>query len=483
MEFVSAGPDVTPFRAPTHSLGEIGADVAGKLIAAAADIALIVDADGVIQDVASHSDELAALGQRRWLGRPWIETVTIESKPKIAALLSEAGSDTPRARQVNHPVSDDTDLPVLYSAVPVGEGGRIVAVGRDLRPVALLQQRLVEAQQSMEREYARLRHAETRYRLLFQLASEAVVIVDAATMKVIDANPATAELIGATAPRLVGRPLAEIFDPASAEAVRTLLTTVRMAGRGDDVQARLAGGERELRVTASLFRQDKSSHLLVRLGALQVGSSAIIVARTKSRLLSVVENLPDGFVVAGLDRRVLTVNRAFLDMAQLAAEELARGEPIERWIGRSGVDLNVLIASLREHGSVQRFLTVVRGEYGSVEEVEVSAVSVATGDQPCFGFTIRHAGRRTAIDAVRSGESDEMQLSVSQLTELVGRVSLKDLVRETTDVVERLCIEAALELTADNRASAAEMLGLSRQSLYAKLRRYGLGDLGADDEP
>jgi DNA-binding protein Fis len=34
-----------------------------------------------------------------------------------------------------------------------------------------------------------------------------------------------------------------------------------------------------------------------------------------------------------------------------------------------------------------------------------------------------------------------------------------------------------LELTADNRASAAEMLGVSRQALYSKLRRYGLGDL------
>ena len=45
-----------------------------------------------------------------------------------------------------------------------------------------------------------------------------------------------------------------------------------------------------------------------------------------------------------------------------------------------------------------------------------------------------------------------------------------------------LCIEAALELTRDNRASAAEMLGLSRQSLYVKLRRYGLGDLDGDDE-
>ncbi len=94
--------------------------------------------------------------------------------------------------------------------------------------------------------------------------------------------------------------------------------------------------------------------------------------------------------------------------------------------------------------------------------------------QPCLGFTIRNVGRRLNADA-RAGR--ELPRSVEQLTELVGRVPLKELVREATDLIERLCIEAALELTQDNRASAAEMLGLSRQSLYVKLRRYGLGDL------
>jgi DNA-binding NtrC family response regulator len=59
-------------------------------------------------------------------------------------------------------------------------------------------------------------------------------------------------------------------------------------------------------------------------------------------------------------------------------------------------------------------------------------------------------------------------------------VPLKDIVRETADVIERLCIEAALKLTGDNRASAAEMLGLSRQSLYVKLHRYGMGEREQD---
>jgi len=90
---------------------------------------------------------------------------------------------------------------------------------------------------------------------------------------------------------------------------------------------------------------------------------------------------------------------------------------------------------------------------------------------------VRDVGRRLSPEpaGVRGLPS-----SVNQLTELVGRVPMKDIVSETSDLIEKLCIEAALELTRDNRASAAEILGLSRQSLYVKLRRYGLGDLGGE---
>ncbi|MGA1578935.1 MAG: helix-turn-helix domain-containing protein, partial [Steroidobacteraceae bacterium] len=46
---------------------------------------------------------------------------------------------------------------------------------------------------------------------------------------------------------------------------------------------------------------------------------------------------------------------------------------------------------------------------------------------------------------------------------------------------ERLCIEAALQLNDNNRASTADMLGLSRQSLYVKLHRYGIEDKDAGE--
>lgn len=471
---------VKSFKTPQHSLGNLDAEAAAKVIAATADIALILDSAGVIRDLAFGNEELSQEGYSAWLGKPWVDTVTAESRPKIEALLRDAGAPTPgRWRQVNHPSARGADVPVLYSAVQVGAEGRVVAVGRNLRAISTLQQRLVDAQQSVERDYSRLRHAETRYRLLFQMASEAVLIIDAANLKVVEANPAAGGLLGEAAKKLVGRTFPQGLDPAGTQAVSALLERVRVAGRAEEVRARLADGKREFSVSATLFRQDNAAYFLVRLAPMDAEASAAAMPKAKSKLLEVVESAPDGFVVTDPEGRILTANRAFLDLAQLATEEQVRGEPLDRWLGRAGVDMNVLTANLRNHGSVRLFATVLRGEYGATADVELSAVAVLNGEQPCLGFTIRNVGRRPAAEP-RAGR--ELPRSVEQMTELVGRVSLKDLVRETTDVIERLCIEAALELTGDNRASAAEMLGLSRQSLYVKLRRYGLGDLAPEGE-
>jgi transcriptional regulator PpsR len=471
---------VNQFHSPKKSLGNLDAESAARLITAAADVALILDKEGVIRDLAFGSEELSQEGYAdNWLGQPWSQTVTAESRPKVEAMLRDAGgAATPTWRQVNHPSARGGDVPVLYSTIRVGREGPVVAVGRNLRAIAALQQRLVDAQLSIERDYSRLRQAETRYRLLFQMASEAILIVDASTLRIVDANPAAGQLLGSSARQLVGKTFPDGFDTAGSQAIQSLLASVRAAGRASDVHATLAEGSRTFQVSASLYRQDSASYFLVRL-APTADVVAPAIPREKSLLLEVLESSPDGFVVTQPDGRILAANRSFLEMAQLATEEQARGESLERWLGRPGVDLNVLIANLRQHGCVRLFATTLRGEYGSAADVEISAVSVPEGEQPCLGFTVRNVGRRLGTD---TRAARKLPRSVEQLTELIGRVPLKDLVRETTDVIEQLCIEAALELTGDNRASAAEMLGLSRQSLYVKLRRYGLGDLASETE-
>ncbi len=470
------------FRAPKRSLGDLDADVAATLIASAADVSIVLDADGVVRDVAFQSDELAGEleGSAAWIGRLWSEAVTVESRPKVEALLRDAGAKGPsRWRHLNHPSSGGVDVPVLYSAVRLGADGRVVAFGRDLRAMSALQQRLVSAQQSMERDYSRLRHVEMRYRLLFQMSSEAILIVDAASQRVVEANPAAGQLLGPSRKRVIGRPLAEVFHAESAQSLQALLGSARAAGQVEDVAVRLAGVERQVTASASTFREDNVTLFLVRLVPGEGEAATVGLPKIKSKLLKLVENAPDGFVLTDMEGRIITANPAFLEMAQVATEEQARDEPVDRWLGRPGVDLQVLIANLHQRGSVRLFSTTLHGEFGAHLEVEISAVLVKNGGQPCLGFAIRNVGQRLSVEP-RAGR--ELPRSVDQLTELIGRVSLKELVRETTDVIERLCIEAALEMTNDNRASAAEMLGLSRQSLYAKLRRYGIADFIPDGQ-
>jgi transcriptional regulator PpsR len=142
------------------------------------------------------------------------------------------------------------------------------------------------------------------------------------------------------------------------------------------------------------------------------------------------------------------------------------------------VDVNLLLRNLREHGEVRQFVTTLTPEYGEPIDVELSAVSALDSDDPCCGFVIR---QQMGSNHRSTGGGDELPRSLQEMTELVGRVPLKDLVRETTDIIERMCIEAALKMTDDSRASAAEMLGLSRQSLYVKLHRYGIGELEEKD--
>jgi transcriptional regulator PpsR len=478
---------VHAFRAPETSLGDLDAEGTASLISAAADIALVVDSDGVIRDFAVNSEELSReLAGGEWFGRPWLDTVTEDSRPKVEALMRDAAARAvPRWRHVNQVATPGgASVPILFSAVRLGKADRAVAFGRDLRAVSALQRRLMEAQRSVERDYARLRQAETRYRLLFQMSPEPVLVLDAATQRVTEVNPAAARLFGKAARRATGRPFADAFDAESQPAVQSLLSGVRAAGgRADDVRARLAAeGRPEVVVSASLFRQDDVVSVLVRLSPVAAqGADAIALPKAKTKLLKLVEGVPDGFVVTGQDGRVLNANAAFLGMAQIAAEEQAVGESLERWFGPPAVELEVLMASLRQRGSVRLFAATLRGEYGASTEVEISAVTVMNGGQPCYGFAIRDVGMRLLPPPKDSHDGRMPLRSVEQLTELIGRVPLKDLVREATDVIERLCIEAALDLTSDNRASAAEMLGLSRQSLYVKLRRYGLGDSGAED--
>ena len=471
---VATAPVGRPF--PRGLLGSLPAEAAGAVAAAAGDVAMVIDREGVIRDLALSSDDLEREGADAWLDRRWLDTVTVESRPKVDALLRDAArAGRPRWREINQVTAANRSTMVRFVAVATGEDGQVIAIGRDERAASALQQRLVEAQQSLERDYARLREAEGRYRLLFRVSAEPVLVVDAQTRRVIEANPAAERLFGEGRPKLVGAVFSTLFDAESREEAASLMAVAQSSAGAQPAQASVAHRGRTLVVSASLFRQERQTYALVRLTRTDGEPSG---ERAEGPdLHAVVDRIPDGFLVADANMGVITANSAFLDLVGVGSLAQLVGRPVGEVLGRAGRDRNILLDALREHGFVRNFRTLLHADHGGAEDVEVSATAAPDGGGTVYGFAVRGVDRRFNE---RPHAAPELRRSVEQLTELVGRMTLKDLVRETTDLVERLCIEAALELTKNNRASAAEILGLSRQSLYSKLHRFGLGNLAGD---
>jgi transcriptional regulator PpsR len=445
------------------------ADAAIRGLVAACDVALLINKAGIVETVTLGAADLAEHGVRDWPGQRWADTVLPENRNKIDDMLGRIG-DPERWRQVNHP-STGGDLPVRYLAIETGDDGRILAVGRDMRAAAAQQQRLLRAQQAMERDSLRLRQLEARYRLLFDSAQDAIIVIDATSRRITEINPAARRLAGLGAGAIEGQPFTVLVAVDEREAVSAQLGGIAAAAQVRPARMLLANGAACL-MTATLFRQDRGSFLLIRLRP--TGDTGGISDRP---LIEVLERMPDAFVLTDADLNILVGNGAFLDLVQAVRRDEIAGAPLAQYIGRPGIDFGLLQQQLRDHGTVRNFTTIARAGDGSDEDVEVSAVTSVEGGETRHGFSIRSTDR----PATARGDGRHLPRSVEQLTELVGRVSLKEIVRESTDLIERLCIEAALTYTADNRASAAEILGLSRQSLYSKLHRHGLGNLGDTD--
>lgn len=461
------------FASPDAMPTSLSAETAAALLAAVGDVSFVLSADGLILDVAVSSGDLANHGFADRVGEPWVATVGAESRPKIAELLEEAkrSGSPPRWRQVNHSTAGG-DVPVRYLVMTLGDGDRLIAIGRDMRGLAAMQQRLLQTQQSLERDYIRLRQAESRYRLLFDMASEPVLIVDAASRRIREANPAAHRMLDATDGALIGTPVHGLIDERDRDDFIAYLGAAEAADDLPSVTLRLGEGRGEAALSARLFRQARAPLLLVRVSA--SAGAASERHRHDATLSEVVERMPDAFVLADRELTVLTANPAFVELTEMPSIDRVNGARLSTWIGRPGIDLDLIMTQLREHGAVRNVSTILRGSAGGEEQVEVSGVVAPTGEGECYGFTIRMVARRLrdAAAIVR-----DVPRSVEQLTELVGRMSLKEIVRESTDLIERLCIEAALTYTSDNRALAAEILGVSRQSLYSKLHRHGLGNL------
>lgn len=445
---------------PNADLGALSAlapELASTVASLAGDIALVVDAQGVVRNVAVGEAALGASADS-WIGRPWADTVTDDTRRKIEDLLSEVQlSGRSRRREVNHPSAAGLDIPVAWAAVRLGDTGPVLAVGRDLRAVAAIQQRFLESQQELERDYWKRRQTEARYRLLFQVATDAVLVLDADTHHILEANRAAGQMFGQPADRLVGLPANDTIEAASRPALEQLLINARSTGRAGEIRVRVNDRSGAVEISATPFRTDQNLLLLVR--ARVAGPT-----ETQTLLAEVVEHARESVVVTDIAGRVLAANPAFLTLTHQSAVE---GKDLGDLLGDHGDRLRTLIADARRHGIAARMVLARDGQ----APIEASAMLLPEGDQERIGFSLRPAEGRSAPAL---GPAADLAAAIEHLTEQVGQRPLPHLMREAMALAERHLIDAALAEHGVDHDAAAAALGLSRENLELRMSRLGL---------
>ncbi|MBY0334655.1 MAG: transcriptional regulator PpsR [Acetobacteraceae bacterium] len=429
------------------------------------DVTLMLDWEGVIRE-ASLSTSIPEEGVQDWVGRPWTETVTDSGSDWIRRMLEAARNNGVSAfGQVRQRFPSGKELPIEYTTVRLGGEAGLIAVGKNLQAVAELQSRLIATQQAREQDYWKLREIETRSRLLFDASNEAVLIVEAESLRIIEANPAAIRALG-LAP---GWEFLREVAPRDEQTFRGMLQRAREQGRAPGIVVHLGAERAAWLVRATLMTRDPSPVYLLQLAA--TGFDAQTAPRGAAlRTEELLDRLPDAFVVTDQDGTIRRANSAFLDLIQAAAEGGVVGESLGRWLAQPGAGLSVLLGAAHQHGEVRLFTTMITGELGLDAKVEISAATTGIGSARAIGFVLRDVGRRAAL----RDDGGQLREALAEIEAGVGRTPLPALVRRTAAALERHCIDRALRLASGNRTAAAELLGLSRQTLYAKLGRYGV---------
>ena len=426
------------------------------------DITLTIDNDGIIQS-ALCAEALSGERVDHWRGRNWGDTVSPDVEREVARIVAQAqGGGGSSCFQFNQRFPSGREFPIEYTTVSLGENAGFIAVGKSLQTVADLLKRLQSTQAEREQDYWKLREIETRYRALLDASSEAVVLVRSSNLRVVEANAAATKALGL----VPGAEFQPAMPPRDKRALGATLDAARSQGRAPAVALHLTPDGAPWSFKASLINTAAGSFYLLQLAPLQRGPDAEAPAARFS-VEAMVQRLPDAFVVADGEGKVLWTNDTFLDLAQLGVETAAIGQNLRRWLCKPGADVGLVLSMVQRHGGVRALRTQIEGDLGSSVEVEVSAVGDKSDRPGHVGILLRDVTPRAAapLEAVRPEGGADL---------LAQGETLEEAVRAAVDAIERRAVGEALAKANNSRTLAAKALGLSRQSLHAKLNKFRL---------
>ena len=437
-------------------------------VSVASDLVIKLDRSGQIIDVFANPYASIIGSIEHWRGRSIDDVLTEESVPKLHAHIEalKSGKGEPiRVTELNHSDGTIVDVPIRYTLMPSPDLEYILLLGKDLTPVAKVQQDLVNAQLALEREYERLLGYESLYRAILDLSREAIVLVNAENGNVQSANAAALKLLGVSRAQFEDTAFAKHFSPSNLAA--RLAEIDHETAQPTPLNVKTKAGDAEVTITPRMLR------LSGRIFALHtITPSGTSRKRSDERLLEqwkdLFERTSDAIVLVDTDKRIVSCNQSFLKMCDATTDSDIEGQAISEFLSRGSVDVKIITDKIAEVGHIKNYSVGIRSIFGTAQDTSASVTKFNDGSSLDLAFVFRPT-------PLARSEGNEGQVGSSDsFTKLVGSAPLKEIVAGTTDVIEKLCITAALDITNQNKVAAANLLGLSRQSLYEKLRKYEL---------
>ena len=450
---------------------KISPDKVNELFSNASDISILVEKSGVINDIFINKNFNINADTFSWLHRNIKDYLTLESIEKVDNLLHQAWEQEPtneRPIELNHVDDKRWEFPVAYTVTVLDER-RLLLSGRDLKNIAEMQQQLINAQLSLEKEYEKYRGYDTRFRVMLESSSDNILLVDARTGRITDANESAAKILGSELMPLINTELHSVLKNQEKDDLLLRLKSKNGRLPLNSEKYILKNNSLEVMIFPTVFRANNDMLIICKIEPIKsnTGTTEEIVSALQSLYLK----SPDGIIFTDKNGLINYANESFLSICDVADLSDIRSKSLGDFLVRGSIDLRVLIDNTTAKGVMQFYSSKIQTNFGRQTLVEISATYIGSKSSPNFAFVFKDISR---LDSDRHGTDAVSEKALQNVMKLVGSAPLKELVADTSDVVERLCIETAIELTGNNRVAAADMLGVSRQSLYVKLRKYDL---------
>jgi PAS domain-containing protein len=227
---------------------------------------------------------------------------------------------------------------------------------------------------------------------LFTASSEPILIIDAASGRITEANPSAVELLRTSHGLLIDAPLQSALDQHSAALIDAGLALALLRGGTHTLHIPSPRGGQALRLRVSLFWTGTNSYFLIRLGSDHAGRLFSDPVHPDSTTFRLIDEAPVGFLITDVNLQIDYANRAFIAMIDLASGVDVRGKSLKFWLHLNAAELAALQMQLCQRQAVSRLRSSLRCSPNGVRQVEVHAIAVPDDQAPCWGFSV-HALR------------------------------------------------------------------------------------------